>query len=41
MNFQPQFRQLVLGISQETHGIGLLLEIGHKIVSVANDEPIP
>ena len=41
MDFQPKLRQPLLEVSQETHGIGLMLESGNEIVSVADDDHVP
>lgn len=41
MNLQPKFSQPLLKISQESHGISLVLETGHEIVSVADDDHVP
>jgi hypothetical protein len=41
MNLQPKLSQPLLKISQESHGVSLVLETGHEIVSVADDDHVP
>ena len=41
MNLQPKLRQPLPKVSQEPLGISLMLETGHEIISVANDNHVP